>query len=349
MTTLPARYFDGLSARGHEVLLSCEAGQLRLQGEGIQRCETLKAVELSPRLGHTRRRLLFADGAVCEMEDSPVLDTWFNAAAHQRWNLLARLEAHWGMIAVAFGVVMALTVMLAVWGLPWVAQKMAVRLPQEWVVQLGKGTLTGLDKALGDTTTLPLARQQALRDSFAPLAQDGAIPAALVFRDWPRLGPNALALPDGTIVMTDQLVALAEDDRELLAVLTHEMGHVQERHALQRVMASSGVAALVFILAGDVSGLANIVVVAPTIMTHLHHSRALEADADRYGFALMSRHGLDPVWFARIIRKLEASPKNNVGEKAEDASKEDSMSDWLRSHPASEERAIHAEQFRARP
>ncbi len=343
MTTLPARYFDGRSARGHEVQLSCDNGWLRVQGDTVQRHERLSAVVLSPRLGRTRRRLAFADGAACELEDSPQLDVWFDGGAHQRWNLLARLEAHWGMIAVAGGVVLALTILLAIWGLPWAAQKIAVRLPQEWVVQLGKGTLTGLEQALGRTTTLPPARQQTLRDGFARLAREGAIPSMLLFRDWPRLGPNALALPDGTIVMTDQLVALAADDRELLAVLAHELGHVQERHALQQVLASSGVAALVFVLAGDVSGLSNIVVVAPTVMTQLHHSRTLEADADRYAFALMTRQGLDPVWFARIIRKLEASHTGKVDGDAD----ADGSSNWLRSHPASEERARRAEQFRA--
>jgi Zn-dependent protease with chaperone function len=168
---------------------------------------------------------------------------------------------------------MALSVALAVWGLPWAAHKVAQRLPQEWVVQLGKGTLTGLDKALGTPPPcLHLGNRRCRR--VCPVGATGAIPATLIFRDWPRVGPNALALPDGTIVMTDQLVALAEDDRELLAVLAHELGHVQERHALQKVLASSGVAALVFMLTGDVSGLASIVVAAPTIMTHLHHSRA---------------------------------------------------------------------------
>lgn len=344
MSTLPARYFDGRSARGHEVDLSCTANRLSVQGDGIQRHEAIHAVTLSPRLGSTRRRIAFPDGAACELDDSPLLDAWFCEAHHRGWNLLARLEAHWGMIAVAFSVVMALSVALAVWGLPWAAHKVAQRLPQEWVVQLGAGTLTGLEQALGNTTAVPAPRQQALQAGFAPLARTGAIPATLIFRDWPRVGPNALALPDGTIVMTDQLVALAEDDRELLAVLAHELGHVQERHALQKVLASSGVAALVFMLTGDVSGLASIVVAAPTIMTHLHHSRALEADADRYGFELMTKQGLDPVWFARMIRKLEAAHTEKSTEGATDKAP---ASDWLRSHPASEERAQRAEQFRA--
>jgi len=332
------------------VQLSCENGQLQVRGDGVGRVERLADVTLTPRLGRTRRRIEFADGAVCELEDDVLLDSWFSSPTHRGWNLLARLEAHWGMIAASFVLVMALTVALAVWGLPWAAQKVAVRLPQQWVVQLGEGTLSGMEQILGNTTQLPAARQQALQDSFARLVKGAGIASTLVFRDWPRLGPNALALPDGSIVMTDQLVALADDDRELLAVLAHELGHVHERHALQKVLASSGVAALVFVLTGDVSGLSSIVVAAPTIMTHLHHSRALEADADRYAFALMSRQGLDPVWFARIIRKLEAAHGGQAAggaDEADDKDKSDGMSDWFLSHPASEERARHAEQYRA--
>lgn len=342
MSTLAAQYFDGRSARGHAVQLSCDNGLLMVRGETVARTEQTSALELSPRLGRTRRRIAFPDGAVCELEDDALLDNWFDSVTHQGWNLVARLEGHWAMIAASFVLVMAMTAALAVWGLPWAAQKVALRLPQEWVVQLGKGTLTGLDSAMRSTTTLPVARQQTLQAGFARLQAGAGVPSALLFRDWHEVGPNAMALPDGTIVMTDQLESLATDDRELMAVLAHELGHVHERHALQKVIASSGVAALVFVLTGDVSGLSSIVVAAPTVMTHLHHSRALEADADRYGFALMSKTGLDPVWFARIIRKLEAAHggKATKGEKAE-------VSDWLRTHPASEERARQAEQYRA--
>lgn len=342
MSTLAAQYFDGRSARGHAVQLSCENGLLLVRGETVARTEQTSALELSPRLGRTRRRIGFPDGAVCELEDDVLLDSWFDSVTHQGWNLVARLEGHWAMIAASFVLVMAMTAALAVWGLPWAAQKVALRLPQEWVVQLGKGTLAGLDSAMRSTTTLPVARQQTLQAGFARLQSGAGVPSALLFRDWPEVGPNAMALPDGTIVMTDQLESLATDDRELMAVLAHELGHVHERHALQKVIASSGVAALVFVLTGDVSGLSSIVVVAPTVMTHMHHSRALEADADRYGFALMSKTGLDPVWFARIIRKLEAAH----GGKAAKAEKAE-VSDWLRTHPASEERARQAEQYRA--
>ena len=42
---------------------------------------------------------------------------------------------------------------------------------------------------------------------------------------------RALALPGGIIVVTDDMVNLAANDPELLAVLAHEMGHLRGRHA----------------------------------------------------------------------------------------------------------------------
>lgn len=343
MSVLSALYFDGQQARGQPVTLDCENGILLLRAEELQRDIPLSEVKLSPRLGRTRRQLQFADGAVCELDDDPLLDIWFDSVAGRRWNLLAKLEAHWGMVLLAAGLVLSLMAALAVWGLPWAAKQVARQMPEAWVQQLGAGTLAGMDQALGDGSELPPARQAELSREFGELARAADVKAHFEFRHWPQLGANALALPDGTIVMTDELVALAQDDRELEAVIAHELGHVHERHALQKVLASSGFAAILFVLTGDVSGLSSIVVAAPAVITHLHHSRELEADADRFGFALMRKQGLDPSWFAVIIRKLEAS---HAGEKKKEGDAAvDETSNWLRSHPASEERARRAESF----
>lgn len=332
--TLAGTYFDGRSAQGWPVTLSCDGQQLSVTGASFSFTLPLTQVRLSPRLGRTKRQLSFPEGPVCEVADDPLLDRWFTAETVRRGNLLARLEGHWGVVAASFLLIGALTAGLALWGLPWAAKQVARTVPADWVDQLGAGTLTAMDQALGADTTLPAARREQLTREFAVLARAAGVRAHFEYRAWPQLGANALALPDGTIVVTDGLVKLAQDDRELLAVIGHELGHVHERHALQKVLASSGVAALVFVLTGDLSGLSEVAVAAPTILTHLKHSRELEADADRFGFALLDRAGIDPVWFARIMRRLEQ------------AGGPDNGSEWLQSHPMTEQRARAAEQFR---
>src|SRR2546426_7673245 len=47
-------------------------------------------------------------------------------------------------------------------------------------------------------------------------------PMRLEFRASRIIGPNAFALPSGIIVVTDQLVRLARNDEQVLAVLAHE-------------------------------------------------------------------------------------------------------------------------------
>lgn len=340
---LHGTYFDGKSARGIAVQISATQDQLHLQSENISLIESIATIDVSPRLARTRRQLRFADGAVCEVDDDPILDQWFASTAQRRWNLLAYLETHWIAISVAATMVIALAIASVVWAMPWTAQKIAQRMPQEWVDQLGSGALFTLDKTFGSVTYISAERRQELRDKFTALAQAAEVPAKFSFRAWPELGANALALPDSTIVITDKLVELADDDRELLAVIAHELGHEHERHALQQMLNSSGVAGLIFVITGDVSGLANIAVIAPTVLTQMHHSRTLEREADQFAFDLLQRHGIEPIWFAQIIRKLEASHKASEEE-------DDSIySSWLRSHPDSEARAIEAENYLKAP
>lgn len=344
---LRGMYFDGKTARGLVVQICCIDDAIELRSEQSGDCADdavnvrarIADIELSPRLGRTRRQLRFRDGAVCEVDDDPVLDSWFASNAQRRWNFLARLESHWVVVTTVAVLVIALIFATAWWGMPWAAQKIALRIPQAWVDQLGSGALITLDEAFGSETELPAQRQRALRDKFSALARSAQVPAKFEFRSWSELGANALALPDSTIVVTDALVNLADDDRELLAVIAHELGHEHERHALQQLLSNSGVAGLIFVMTGDVSGLANITILAPTILTHLHHSRGLEREADQFGFAVLQKNHIETVWFARIIRKLAAAHADKS-----DAT-DSSYSSWLSTHPDSELRAHAAEDY----
>lgn len=51
---------------------------------------------------------------------------------------------------------------------------------------------------------------------------------------------NAFALPDGTILITRGMLALADDEAELAAVLAHEIGHAVSGDGLARVDGQSG-------------------------------------------------------------------------------------------------------------
>ena len=49
-------------------------------------------------------------------------------------------------------------------------------------------------------------------------------------------GANAFAFPGGPIVVTDDLVKLLDNDYLTLAVIAHELAHIDQRHSLHQIM-----------------------------------------------------------------------------------------------------------------
>ncbi|GAB1582648.1 hypothetical protein PPNSA23_25910 [Phyllobacterium phragmitis] len=114
------------------------------------------------------------------------------------------------------------------------------------------------------------------------------------------MGPNAFALPDGTIIVTDALTDLAPGDDMVLGVLAHEIGHVVHEHTLRRLYRAAGVSALIMLIGGDIgSGLEDVLTRGSALITL---SYSLEQEADRYSIDLMARAGRDPAAIADSSR-----------------------------------------------
>ena len=69
------------------------------------------------------------------------------------------------------------------------------------------------------------------------------------------IGANALAIPNNTIIVTDELVELAKNDDEIIGVLAHEQGHLVQRHSLQQALSSLGFSVILLAITGDSSDL----------------------------------------------------------------------------------------------
>ncbi len=326
------RYFDGVTSQGVWVRLTQVRGQLYLTGDALNLQWALSDVQLLPRLGKTQRQLRLPDGAVCELNNHPLLDRWFHKSS--RHNLLALLEGHLGVILATSLILAGSALGIGVWGLPWAARELAPRLPPSLAQELGRRAEQALDEAMGARSGLPEARQAQLRAEFAALAQRAGVSARFKFRAWPTMGANALALPNGTVIVTDAMVGLADDDRELQAVVAHELGHVQGRHALRLLIASSGVATWVLLLTGDSSSWASLAAGAPLLLGQMKYSRDMEAEADRYALGRMKADGIDPRWFVRILSLLQRAGGNSV-----------LRSEWMLDHPLISQRIHDAEQY----
>jgi Zn-dependent protease with chaperone function len=320
-----ATYFDGQNARRHDVELDIRFGRVIVRGGGVERDEPIGAVEITEPLGRTARMIRFPDRAFCEIDDAAAFAAlleanYLGAGVVSRWEESRRWIA---ASAVAF--------VVAVWagyqfGLPAAASMVAERLPPAAVDRIGSHVLTVLDRTVFEPSQVPAARQAHLAARFEALRLPGGTARRqhrILFRRSGALGANAVALPSGEIVLTDGIVSLAGDDRELLAVLAHEAGHVQRRHGLRHLLQNSVVALLITWYVGDVGALAA---AAPTAILQAKYSRDFEREADDYAAESLRQNGIPLSHLADILLRLEQSHGGS------------SATSYLSSHPAAAER-----------
>lgn len=340
------KWFDGQRAAPQLAVLHVTAtGYVRLEPPVRPGCR-LADISISARLGNAPRYIGFADGSQFETTDNEQVDHLLQLGSSfaappvhdrlQQW--VHRLESCWPVVLASVLLLVVLTGWFAVHGAPLVAREIAQRLPPEVSTYVGRDSLALLDKGFLQPTTLDAARQQQLQALFAGLLPpEGRFPYRLVFRDGGKLGPNALALPDATIVMTDQLVALADDDQQLATVFLHEIGHVEHAHLLRQLIQQAGLAALLVAITGDIAGASEMVLALPGVLMQAHYSRDMETEADSYALAQLQARGLSPLAFARIMQRIEAA--------------HDVAADWqyLSTHPDTAERIRRFEQAASTP
>jgi predicted Zn-dependent protease len=333
MTEIPATFFDGRTSRPHAVTLRWHAfdGMLEVFGEGVGAHYAKREVTIESRLGRGPRFIRFADGGRCEVADNAALDAVIETWAPNRgakW--LHGFESSWLYVIVASVALAAIAWTALYFGLPWAARKVAFMLPASVTRSLGEQTLATLDGTILQPTVLTHERQLALKAKFGTFLRDtnDATPYLIEFRSMKHAGANAFALPSGVIVITDDLVKLAEDDHELVGVLAHECGHIVHRHSLRAVLQNSAVFVIVALVTGDVSSATAFGSALPTYLIQSRFSREFEREADAHAVEQLRRAGIEPSHLATMLQRLSASHHESGS----------GIFDYLRSHPPTPER-----------
>jgi Zn-dependent protease with chaperone function len=345
MTT--AFYFDGRSARLHPVRLDVDAGVLRLSASAFERSYPLGAVRLSEPFAAAPAVLRFADGASCEVAGDgrqQLLD-----ALGYRKSAVVRWQARWPAALLALALLIALLALLYFRGLPAAAERIAMELPPSVDIRVGRAALASLEaQGLLEPSRLSdqrIAEVEALLPGVLPAHP--RVPIRVLVRNSRKLGANAMALPDGTIVVTDWMVRLVQtkDNQldeagkaQLAAVLAHEVGHIQHRHAARSMTGSSLTAALSAALFGDFSAVAAGV---PAVLTQMQYSRRMEMDADNYAVAQLRRQGQSPAAFIQALEALE----NQDPDEADTPRWLKTTMSYMSTHPDTAERIRRLEQM----
>lgn len=287
-------------------------------------------IQIESRLGNTPREIYLGDNQLFITDDNDSTDNLSRIIMGKNSSLLHRLESNLLVIAVALVVTVLFVFAGTRYGVPKTAEMIAHEFPSFTSEKFNNG-LSILDQSLFEPSQLTAEEKQRIAKLFQPFLIDHSrLSPRVHFRG--GFGPNAFALPNGDIVFTDEFVALADNDNELIAVLFHELGHLEHKHMARRAIQDAMMVLMTLFIIGDL-GSADLVTGIPTLLLDLSYSRDFEREADLYAVQQLAAADIPVESFATIMQKLHDSTKAKGGDESSFK-----FPSYLSTHPQVEER-----------
>lgn len=322
--TIIVHYYNGKQNIAHMAQLSCDEEYLYIQYDGKEQpdCYPIHQIEYMASVGKVRPALELPNDARVQFLDDNIPD-WLPLKHKKMLHRVGHFEKSWKWVGIGFLTTAFVIVVMFKWGIPTAAHYVAHALPAHTLNDLGNQAEEIVNR-LTSPSTLPVKRQQAISALYYEQLKPNQS-AKIVFRKGGDLGANALAIPNNTIVLTDELVKLAKHDNEILAVLAHEQGHLVHRHSLQQALRGIGVGVFLLVITGDSSDLLSNV---PVMLITAQYSQTFELEADRYAIDELKRLNISPTYLATMLQSLQQAHGMN----------ENDTMQTLSTHPSTRER-----------
>lgn len=202
--------------------------------------------------------------------------------------------------------------------IPFLADRMARRLPVSYEIRLGNAMYSALQTGF-DTDD---ERSMLLTDFFSAMNIETEYPVEItVVRSSTA---NAFAVPGGHIVVYDELLDGMDDYSQLAALIAHEYTHVSNRHSTRSVFRQLGSSMFLSIITGNAGSIAGAAVSQADNLRSLGYSRKLEKEADLDGLHLLQERKLDGEGFIglfELLKKESEKPGTYP------------VNEWISSHP----------------
>lgn len=320
-------YFKPGTSLGVPASLKAQGHSFSLVLANSSRFIDLDTLVISQRLANVPRYLCFPDGSMFTSLQNEQLDNALRSSGIlPRSTWIDYFESGWRWTLLALIVIPVFLVLLFTIGMPLVAGHIATLVPETVKQELDAGAIEFLDELVFKPSSLTTERMKALEERFSRASRFYPNQnKQVLFRDGGAIGANAFAFPGGTIVFTDQLVNLAENDGELLAIYAHEIGHVVNNHSMRNLLQSAGVTFVLGWMLGDLTFITDVVLVGvPVLLQKMSYSRGFEREADQFAMLILDASGYSRSCFADIIERLstQLSPELN------------SETSYISSHPA---------------
>ena len=307
---IKGNYYQGSSSKAYECeLIIDENGHAKLSGLESETYYPLDSLVISPRVGKTARYVRFPNNGRFETLNNDGIDHLLSLhTENEPWFIAYNWESKLRFIAVAAVIMCIFLFAMVKTGIPAASKNIAHRLPAHFSTSLAENVLIELDDLYFEKSELSPERQSHIRGLFKELIPENSeLEYSLKFRKSEPFGANAIALPNGTIVLTDDLVNVASYDEEIIAVLLHEIGHIVHKHSLRNAIEATGIYALYAWVTGDVELSSTVLFSLSAILLKAQYSRDHESEADLYSLEELLAHEINPNYFPSIMNKISTA------------------------------------------
>lgn len=220
-------------------------------------------------------------------------------------DLESRRRLVYGLLAAAvFGVFL--------WkGVPRMAGVIAPVVPASWEVKLGEALDEDVRKTFPGKTCDRPKGLAALQKVSQHLQEASHLRLPATIQVVSSKIPNAFALPGGKVYLLSGLLDKSRQQDEVIGVLAHELGHLEHRDHLRRIIATGGSAVFVNMLFGDLSGGAAMIAIGNTLLTNAY-SRENEAQADEFAAQTLTTLGRPSKPLGELLIRITAQDKDNL-------------------------------------
>ncbi|MEN3951339.1 M48 family metallopeptidase [Iodidimonas sp. SYSU 1G8] len=315
---MAATYYDGRSAEGRAASVFAGADGLEIRLADADLLWPYGRLSLVSAADHGQRVVIAPRPGAAErlsLSGEDVLETLAAWAPQLRRQKPSR--GHVRSVLVAGAIIAVLAVFWA--GYPIVKQGIVAVFPSSWADRIGRSMAA--DNRLFGEPCDGAAGMAALEALSARLTQGMDLPEPVKVHVTASKDVNAFAAPGGHIVLLHGLIKEARSPDEVAGVLAHEIGHVQHRHPINRLVDVAGIQLIVTSISGDVGALG-------TLALMLSYGIDDEAEADRTGLDMLLAAGIAPDGLAAFFDRMARKNENKL-----------TVGQFLRTHPPLEERS----------
>ena len=318
-----------------------ESAELQVTGDVInlyyqQRCILVTQVDnvtISSTIPGVNGEVIFADGGKFVAADNQAP---FDFSA----SVLGKIEKNTAVILAAVVLVPLLMWFCISVVMPKAASAVVLYLPDTVAETMGEQAFSIIETTLLKPSELSEEKQLTIKNLWQTSLTQLELPDdkfVLHIYGSDYFGPNAFALPDGTVVITDPLLEqLADNPDAILAILLHEIGHVENKHSLRMVAQSVSSTVVFALIFGDIEGVGEVLLGTGTSLLQNAFSRDMEREADDYALNQLIALGKSPEAFADAMQSfLDLKSDHHT----------DSALKYFSSHPDIKERIEKAQKL----